>query len=147
MSAITAKSKVPLTSHSKEVQNAMRELGAEYLYMLIPFGMLIAVKGIRSGDWQGVLLAPDWALVASIILGQITARVGSKVASSKTKANESGVSWYSAKRFGLVVICTTVYCFMLIEPTVQLGVAQIVLFAVASWFHFKDGVMVKVVLK
>lgn len=147
MSAITAKNKAHLTSQNKDVQNAFRELKAEYLYMLIPFGMLIAIKGLRGDDWQGVLLAPDWALVASIILGQITARVGSKIASSKTKANESGLSWYSAKRFGLVLICTTVYCFMLIEPSVELGMIQVGLFILASWFHFKDGMMVKVVLK
>lgn len=147
MSAVTAKNKAPLTSDTQEAQNALRELKAEYLYMLIPFGMLIAIKGFRGDDWQGVLMAPDWALVASIILGQITARVSSKVASSKTKANESGLSWYSAKRFGLVLICTMVYCFMLIEPTVELGVVQIGLFFIASLFHFKDGVMVKVILK
>lgn len=128
-------------------QNAIRELKAEYLYMLIPFGFLIGIKGFREGQWENILLSADWSLVACIILGQITARVTTKIASSQVQANQSGLSWYQAKRFTLVMLCLGVYCFMLVEPSLVLGSSQIVLFAAASWLHFKDGLLVKGMLK
>lgn len=132
---------------NKAHQNAIRELKAEFVYMLIPFGFLIGIKGLREGQWESIILAADWSLVACIILGQITARVTTKVASSQVQANQSGLSWYQAKRFALVVICLGVYCFMLVEPGIVLGWSQIVLFLVASWLHFHDGLMVKGMLK
>ena len=57
------------------------ELKAEYLFIVIPFLLLISVK-LYIATWEEIILAPEWSLAACLIFGQITSKVSKAVASS-----------------------------------------------------------------
>jgi hypothetical protein len=114
------------------------DLKSEYLYIAIPFIMLISVK-LYIGSWQEVILSSDWALASCLIFGQITSKVSKAVAGSSVKTSQQHFGWYTAKRFLLVVIALTIYFGMLAKPGELLGYSQVLIFFVASYFHFTDG--------
>jgi len=60
-----------LTDHQKK--STFAELKAEYLFIAIPFILLICVK-LYISNWKDIILAPEWALAACLIFGQITAK-------------------------------------------------------------------------
>jgi hypothetical protein len=134
------------TLSSQERKATFAELKAEYLYIAIPFLLLIAVK-LYIATWQEIILAPEWSLAACLIFGQITSKVSKAVASVNTKTSEQHFGWYTAKRFLLVVISIAIYFGMLAMPTIELGYLQIIIFFLASFFHFKDGFATKLLQK
>lgn len=122
----------------RERKAVFAELKAECLFIVIPFLLLIAVK-LYIATWQDIIMSPEWSLAACLIFGQITSKVSKAVASAKAKTSEQYFGWYTAKRFLWVLISTSAYFGMLAKPVMSLGVAQVCIFFIASYFHFKDG--------
>ena len=114
------------------------DLKTEFLYIAIPFCLLIGVKSYM-GNWRDIFMVADWALASCIIFGQITSKVSKAVANSKLTTSQEHFGLYTAKRFFLVVIASAVYFGMLVLPSFKLGIFQIFLFFVACYFHFSDG--------
>jgi hypothetical protein len=125
------------TLNEKEKKDIYANLKAEYIYIFIPFCLLVGVRGYLD-QWENILLAPDWSLVSCIIFGQITAKV-SKAVSSSSNTNQAHFGLYTAKRFFYVVIALATYFGMLAKPSLGLGIFQILLFILASFKHFSDG--------
>lgn len=134
------------TLSSPEKKSTFAELKAEYLFIAIPFLLLISVK-LYIATWQEIILSPEWSLAACLIFGQITCKVSRAVASANAKTSEQYFGWYTAKRFLLVVISITVYFGMLAKPTMLLGYFQIFIFFMASLIHFTDGFTAKLLQK
>lgn len=67
------------------------------------------------------------------------------VSNTNLSVREHNFGWYSAKRFLFVIISMIMYFGMLTKPSLELGWAQIFLFAFASFFHFKDGYAAKLI--
>ncbi|EBN8399928.1 hypothetical protein Q8B01_003679 [Salmonella enterica] len=130
----------------KERKATFAELKAEYLFIAIPFLLLISIK-IYISTWQEIITSPDWSLASCLIFGQITSKVSKAVACSNTKTSEHFLGWYTAKCFLLVVISIAAYFGMLAKPTMSLGYIQIIIFITASYFHFKDGFTTKLLQK
>lgn len=122
------------------------ELKSEYIYIAIPFMLLIGAK-LYYSTWQEVLLSPDWSLASSIIFGQITSKVSRAIANTELKTSQEHFGLYTAKRFFFIVLSLSFYFFMLTKPVIGLGYAQVLLFFVASFFHFSDGFTTKLVQK
>lgn len=114
------------------------DLKTDYLYIAIPFMILIGVK-LYLGTWQEIVLSPDWSLASCLVFGQITSKVSKAVAGSTIKTSHQHFGLYTAKRFFFVVVAVIFYCGMLAKPSLSLGYTQIVLFVAASYFHFSDG--------
>lgn len=125
-----------------ERNSYISDLKAEYLYVCVPFVILILVK-IYFGPVKDILYSSDWSLASSIVLGQNAAKVSRSVAKIKEKINGSHFSWYSAKRFILVLIALFFYFAMIFKPNIYLACSQIIIFLFASWLHFSDGFAVK----
>lgn len=132
-----------LNLNSQERKAAFADLKTEYLFVVIPFILLVSVK-LYIASWQEIILSPDWSLASCIIFGQITAKLSKAVARAKVRANEQHFGWYTAKRFLLVIVSITLYFGMLVKPNLNLGYAQIFVFSLASYFHFKDGFTAKI---
>ncbi|HCR1887728.1 TPA: hypothetical protein ONC26_004154 [Enterobacter roggenkampii] len=79
------------------------DLKAEYLYICVPFLILILVK-IYFGPIRDIIYSSDWSLAASIILGQNAAKISRSISQIKQKINDGNFSWYSAKRFIFVIV-------------------------------------------
>lgn len=114
------------------------ELKTDYLYVLIPFFLLVCVK-LYIGSWREVVLSADWSLASCMIFGQITSKLSRAIAKTSLNKNYSQFGWYTAKRFAFVIISAAFYFGMLVKPSIGLGFAQIVVFFIASFFHFSDG--------
>lgn len=128
----------------KEKDAIYAELKSEYIYIAIPFMLLISAK-LYYSTWEEIILSPDWSLASCIIFGQITAKVSRAVANTKIKTSQEHFGLYTAKRFFFVVLSLALYFFMLTKPTIELGFAQTLLFLAASFFHFSDGFTTKLV--
>lgn len=122
----------------KERKAIFANLKAEFLYIAIPFCLLIGIK-LYSASWLDIIMSPEWALASCIIFGQITAKVSKAVANSRLHTSQEHFGLYTAKRFFFVVASLAVYFGMLTSPSFNLGVIQIGLFAIACFLHFSDG--------
>lgn len=129
-----------------EKKDYISDLKAEYLYICVPFIILILVK-VYFGPLSDVIYSSDWSLASSIILGQNAARVSRSVAKIKNGVNGSNFSWYSSKRFLLVIIALFFYFGMIFKPNIFLASSQILVFLLASWLHFTDGFAIKMLEK
>ncbi|MFJ4256594.1 hypothetical protein ACIP01_06505 [Pseudomonas monteilii] len=123
---------------SSKIRSSMwAELFSEYIFIFTPFVFLVAIK-LYAYCWREILLAPDWSLVSCIIFGQIAVRM-SRSAIKHRSADDAQFGLYSANRFFLVAVSLLMYFGMVAKPTIYLGWAQLGLFLLASYFHFKDG--------
>ncbi|WP_083221721.1 hypothetical protein [Pseudomonas sp. 58 R 3] len=122
----------------KERKAVYADLKAEYLYILIPFILLVAVK-LYIGVWKDIVLSADWSLISCIVFGQVTFKISKAVAKTKRKTSEQHYGLYTAKRFLLVVVSAAFYFGMISKPSLSLGFAQFGLFLLATFLHFSDG--------
>lgn len=122
------------------------DLKAEYLYICVPFVILILVK-IYFGPLYDIIYSSDWSLAASIILGQNAAKISRSISKMKQRVNDSSFSWYSAKRFLLVIVALFFYFGMIFKPNTYIACSQILMFLFASWLHFSDGFTIKMLEK
>ncbi|WP_080956308.1 hypothetical protein [Xanthomonas phaseoli] len=126
----------------KDRKAILADLLSEYVFIVTPFMFLIAIK-VYSDSWREIFTAPDWALVSSIIFGQISVRMA-RSAIKHTRTDDRQFGFYSAKRFFLVAVSLLFYFGMVAKPTFYLGIGQILLFVLASFYHFKDGIASRV---
>lgn len=122
----------------KERKAVYADLKAEYLYVLIPFVLLVAIK-LYVGAWEDIVLSADWSLISCIVFGQVTFKVSKAVAKTTVKTSEQQYGLYTAKRFFFVVVSAAFYFGMISKPSMSLGFAQFGLFLLATYFHFSDG--------
>lgn len=122
------------------------DLKAEYLYICVPFVILILVK-IYFGPLCDIVYSSDWSLAASIILGQNAAKISRSISKTKQRVNDSNFSWYSSKRFLLVIVALFFYFGMIFKPNIYIACSQILMFLFASWLHFSDGFTIKMLEK
>ncbi|MCE1968228.1 hypothetical protein LWT90_21890 [Enterobacter hormaechei] len=137
-------------SNSKYQLSALQKKGyvsdlkAEYLYICVPFLILILVK-IYFGPLRDIIYTSDWSLAASIILGQNAAKISRSISQVKQKINDSNFSWYSAKRFIFVIVALfflfwndlqTKYLYCLF-PDLYIPNCQLVTFF--RWIYNKDA--------
>ena len=127
---------------SKERSTMWAELFSEYIFIVTPFVFLVAIK-LYAYSWRDILLAPDWSLVSCIVFGQIAVKM-SRSAIKYRNANESQFGLYSAIRFFFVAVSLLIYFGMVAQPGLYLGCGQLVLFLMASFFHFKDGLAARI---
>lgn len=127
---------------SRDRKAILAELMSEYLFIVIPFTMLVLIK-LYSSTWQEVVLSADWSLGSCIIFGQVAVRM-TRAAIKHRSTDDRFLGWYASKRFFMVAVSLLFYFGMIAQPTLKLGLAQFVLFGLASYFHFKDGVAARV---
>lgn len=117
----------------------LSDLKAEYIYIITPLVILVLVK-LSATNWMGIFLSADWSLVSCVVFGQVTSKISKAVAYTALNKNHEAFGYYTAKRFFWVVISIVVYYTMLTNPSIIMGGAQVILFILASIFHFTDGV-------
>lgn len=120
----------------------LADLRSEYMFIVTPFVVLAAIK-LYANSWTDIVLAPDWSLVSCIVFGQISVRV-SRSAINHPSTDDRQFSWYASKRIFMVIMSLLFYFGMVAKPTLYLGFAQIGLFALAGFFHFKDGLAARI---
>lgn len=128
--------------NTRDERGFISDLKAEYLCICVPFIILILVK-IYFGPVRDIIYSSGWSLASSIMLGQNAAKVSRSVARVKEKVNGNNFSWYSAKRFMLVIVSLFFYFAMIFKPNLYLAYSQIFIFLFASWLHFSDGFAIK----
>lgn len=127
---------------AKERKAMLSELWSEYVFIVTPFVFLVAIK-LYAYSWQEIIMSPDWSLVSCIVFGQITVRMA-RAAIKHRATDDRQLGRYSSKRFFLVAISLLFYFGMVAKPSLNLGFGQIGLFALASFFHFKDGLTARI---
>ncbi|EOW6721407.1 hypothetical protein [Cronobacter sakazakii] len=123
--------------------NNLKSLMASYLFILLPFSILILVKSIDL-KWLDIILASDWSIASFIIFGQSLTSLSSALVASPNNKKKEGWEWYVAKLFITGIAPSMVlYIYMLKQPSVFLGILQILMFVYASYRYFIDGLACK----
>ncbi|EOV9625520.1 hypothetical protein ACN5OL_001426 [Cronobacter sakazakii] len=123
--------------------NNLKSLMASYLFILLPFSLLILVKSIDL-KWLDIILASDWSIASFIIFGQSLTSLSSALVASPNNKKKEGWEWYVAKLFITGIAPSMVlYIYMLKQPSVFLGILQILMFVYASYRYFIDGLACK----
>ncbi len=123
--------------------NHLKSLMASYLFVLLPFTILCFVKFI-DGKWQDVFLASDWSIASFIIFGQSLTSLSSALVLSPKNKKQYGWELHVAKLFITGIAPSMVlYIYMLNQPTLTLGIFQILMFIYASYRFFVDGLTAK----
>lgn len=123
--------------------NHLKSLMASYLFILLPFSILILVKSIDL-KWLDIILASDWSIASFIIFGQSLTSLSSALVASPNNKKKEGWEWYVAKLFITGIAPSMVlYIYMLKQPSVFLGILQILMFVYASYRYFIDGLACK----
>lgn len=123
--------------------NHLKSLMASYLFILLPFSILILVKSIDL-KWFDIILASDWSIASFIIFGQSLTSLSSALVASPNNKKKEGWEWYVAKLFITGIAPSMVlYIYMLKQPSVFLGIFQILMFVYASYRYFIDGLACK----
>ncbi|HBX7333494.1 TPA: hypothetical protein MIB89_27580 [Klebsiella pneumoniae] len=116
---------------------------ASYLFILLPFSILILVKLIDK-KWLDIILASDWSIASFIIFGQSLTSLSSALVANSGNKKREGWEWYVAKLFITGIAPSMVlYIYMLKQPSTFLGILQILMFVYASYRYFIDGLASK----
>lgn len=133
-------------SNDRERKAVYADLKAEYLYVVIPILLLVGIK-LYFANLIDVFLSADWSLISCLMFGQMAFKMSKAVAASRYKTNDNFYGFYTAKRFFFVVVAAAFYFGMVAKPSVGLGIAQVFLFLIATYFHFSDGFAVYMMQK
>ncbi|HBR1356263.1 TPA: hypothetical protein PCH61_002077 [Klebsiella pneumoniae] len=121
----------------------LKSLMASYLFILLPFSILILVKLIDK-KWLDIILASDWSIASFIIFGQSLTSLSSALVANSGNKKREGWEWYVAKLFITGIAPSMVlYIYMLKQPSTFLGILQILMFVYASYRYFIDGLASK----
>lgn len=84
-------------SESEFKKEAFASLKAEYLFVIIPFLLLVFIKWINNSI-EDILLTSDWSLASCIIFGQVALKVSQAVAENNNRMHVGSYGYYSTKR-------------------------------------------------
>lgn len=114
-------------------------LMASYLFVLLPFIILVIVK-FAQDQTSELLLLSDWSIASSIIYGQLIVKLTTALAATSKSKKLAGITFNITLLVCLGLATNiVVYVLMLVMPSQNIGVIQLVLFAAASVFHFVYG--------
>ncbi|ANB21971.1 MULTISPECIES: hypothetical protein [Alteromonas] len=122
-----------------KAQGAVMYLMASYLFVLLPFVILVIVKFAQDKTSE-LLLLSDWSIASSVIYGQLIVKLTTALAGTSKSKKMAGITFNITLLicFGLA-INIVVYVLMLVMPSENIGFIQLILFAAASVFHFIYG--------
>ncbi len=117
-------------------------LVADYIFYLLPFIILLIIR-LAQNNSADLLLISDWSIASTIMYGQLIVKLSSALASTNKEKKIPAITLYLTVLVCLgLVVNVVVYVLMLLMPNSAIGIAQLVLFGVASLCHFIFGAAV-----
>jgi len=114
-------------------------LVADYIFYLVPFIILLIIKLAQEAPLD-LLLISDWSIASTIMYGQLIVKLSSALASTNKNKKIPAITLYLTILVCLgLVVNVVVYVLMIIMPSVNIGIAQLSLFLMASICHFVFG--------
>ncbi len=124
---------------SRKKQSTIQVLVSDYMFYLLPFIILLIIR-LAQGNPSELLLVSDWSIASTIMYGQLIVKLSSALAATSKGKNISSITLYLTVLVCLgLVVNVVVYVLMLVIPSVGIGIAQLVLFGLASICHFVFG--------
>ena len=119
-------------------QNEFKAVATSYLFIAIPFILLILVK-VLTGKFEDLLLTGDWSIASAMIYSSSIFNVQSAARKYQGNLNEVGLDWFMGVMSVMSAVSVTIYVVVMIQPSYLLGGIQIFLFILASIAHMKYG--------
>lgn len=117
-------------------------LVADYIFYLLPFIILLIIR-LAQDQFSDLLLISDWSIASTIMYGQLIVKLSSALASTNKDKKIPAITLYLTILVCLgLVVNVVVYVLMLLIPSTGIGIAQLVLFFLASMCHFVFGAAV-----
>jgi hypothetical protein len=115
---------------------------ADYIFYLLPFLILLIIR-LAQDKFSDLLLISDWSIASTIMYGQLIVKLSSALASTNRDKKIPAITLYLTVLVCLgLVVNVVVYVLMLLIPSTGIGIAQLVLFFLASVCHFVFGAAV-----
>ena len=114
-------------------------LVADYIFYVLPFLILSIVRIVQDRSDELVLIS-DWSIASTIMYGQVIVKLSAALAKTQRKKHIPPITLYLTILVCLgLVVNVVVYVLMLLIPSLNLGIMQLILFLVASICHFLFG--------
>jgi len=124
---------------SSRKQSTLLVLVSDYIFYLLPFIILLIVR-LAQGKSSELLLISDWSIASTIMYGQLIVKLSSALAATGKNKKIPAITLYLTILVCLgLVVNVVVYVLMLIMPSAGVGIAQLILFGLASICHFVFG--------
>ena len=124
-------------------QGSVLSLMADYIFVLLPFIILVIVKFAQDKSSELILLS-DWSIASSIIYGQLIVKLSTALASTTKSKKMPGITFNITILVCLgLAINIVIYVLMLTMPSYRIGIIQLALFFMATLCHFIYGSAVK----
>ena len=134
-----------LTRIGRTQKNAYAILGAEFLFILLPF-IVSAIVFSYKGDYSKLLRIPEWSLAASVLIGQSLVKFISGMLANRDSYKAHWERVALAVSFLIVlglVPSLIILCLVLLDGLASTGlmISQVFIFAlaVAAFFAFGAG--------
>lgn len=108
----------------------MKKFFSNYIFILIPFVVLIVTKGVVS-QFQGVLTSTDWSIASFMIIAQCMSFI---ITNSHHYPNLSkyGLSVFIGITIIFLILCIGVYAYSLSNPLSYIAYGQSLMFLISS---------------
>jgi len=128
-----------MTLKKHKPQGEILSLMASYIFVILPFIILVIVKFAQDKSSE-LLLLSDWSIASSIIYGQLIVKLTTALAATNRSKKMPSITFNITLLVCLgLAINIVVYVLMLVIPSQNIGIVQLILFTIASAFHFIYG--------
>ncbi len=108
----------------------MKKFFSNYIFILIPFVVLIVTKGVVA-QFQGVLTSTDWSIASFMIIAQCMSFIITNLQSYKN-ISKYGLSIFTGITIVFLILCIGVYSYSLSHPSSYVAHGQPLIFLIGS---------------
>lgn len=108
----------------------MKKFFSNYIFILIPFVVLIVTKGVVA-QFQGILTSTDWSIASFMIIAQCMSFIVTNL-QNYPNINISGLNIFIGITIICLIFCIGVYAYSLANPSSYVAYLQGVMFLISS---------------
>lgn len=108
----------------------MKKFFSNYIFILIPFVVLIVTKGVVA-QFKGVLTSTDWSIASFMIVAQCMSFI---ITNLQDYSNHSkhGLNIFIGITIIFLILCIGVYAYSLSNPSSYVAYGQPLMFLISS---------------
>lgn len=108
----------------------MKKFFSNYIFILIPFVVLIVTKGVVA-QFQGILTSTDWSIASFMIIAQCMSFIITNL-QNYPNINSSGLNIFIGVTIICLIFCIGVYAYSLSNPSSYIAYFQALMFLISS---------------
>lgn len=108
----------------------MKKFFSNYIFILIPFVVLIVTKGVVA-QFQGIFTSTDWSIASFMIIAQCMSFIITNL-QNYSSINSSGLNIFIGITIIFLILCIGIYAYSLSNPSSYIAYGQSLMFLTSS---------------